>query len=157
MRTSRPRFFLRLAIIPVFAFTATAARAQMLSASSLNSSTPNDVERSAGAVAQLIERAEAHYRQGELNLKDRNPEAARAEFDRAVDTLLESGLDVRAHPRLQTYYLQLVERVYRLEVPSQQPAPAQTVAAAQQVATANVKFAKNDQTPAQQPPAPPTG
>src|SRR4051812_47367260 len=122
MRTSLPRFILRLAIIPIFALTVSAARAQMLSVSSLNSSTPNDIERDAGVVTQIIERAEAHYRQGELNLKDRNPEAARSEFDKAVDTLLESGMDVRANPRLQTYYLQLVERVYRLEVPSTQPA-----------------------------------
>ena len=160
MRTSLPRFILRLAIIPVFALTVTAARAQMLSASSLNSSTPSDIERDAGVVSQIIERAEAHYRQGELNLKDRNPEAARSEFDKAVDTLLESGMDVRANPRLQTYYLQLVERVYRLEVPNPQQAPAQTgVAGTQQIASNNPKFVPvNDQTGVvQQPALPPSG
>ncbi|HEX8181166.1 MAG TPA: transglycosylase SLT domain-containing protein [Pyrinomonadaceae bacterium] len=157
MRTSLPRFILRLAIIPVFAFTVTAARAQMLSASSLNSTTTNDIERDAGVVTQIIERAEAHYRQGELNLKDRNPEAARAEFDKAVDTLLESGMDVRANPRLQTYYLQLVERVYRLEVPNGQQGPAQSlVASTQQIASNNPKFVPvGDQTGVVQQPAPP--
>ncbi|PYS89714.1 MAG: hypothetical protein DMF64_16995 [Acidobacteria bacterium] len=128
MRTSFPQLFLRLAIIPAFALSVASVRAQMPATPSLRSSAPSDIERNAGVVTQLIERAEAHFKQGELNLKDRNPEAARAEFDKAVDTLLESGMDVRANPRLQTYYLQLVERVYRLEVPAQQ-APTQTVVA----------------------------
>src|ERR687884_2319002 len=156
MRTSRPRVILQFALIPLFALATLSVRAQIPAAPSLRSSTPSDIERDAGVVAQLIERAEAHYRQGELNLKDRNPEAARAEFDRAVDTLLESGMDVRANPRLQTYYLQLVERVFRLEVPNPQQAPAQTVVAANQQIASNVKVAyANDQTPAQQTPAPP--
>jgi membrane-bound lytic murein transglycosylase D len=130
MRTSLPRIFLCVAFIPVFALTVASVQAQIATAPSLRSSAPSDIERDAGIVTQLIERADAHYKQGELNLKDRNPEAARAEFDKAVDTLLESGMDVRAHPRLQTYYLQLVERVYRLEVPAPRQAPAQTLIAA---------------------------
>jgi membrane-bound lytic murein transglycosylase D len=158
MKTSLPQFILRLAIIPMFALTVSAARAQMLSVSTLNSSTSNDIERDAGVVTQIIERAEAHYRQGELNLKDGKPEPARTEFDKAVDTLLESGMDVRANPRLQTYYLQLVERVYRLEVPSTQPVQS-VVATAPQIASTNgVKIVPvNDQTGAIQQPAPPVG
>src|ERR671928_758188 len=148
MRTSRPRFFLLFALI--FASATLSVRAQIPTAPSLRSSTPSDIERDAGTVAQLIERAEAHYRQGELNLKDRNPEAARAEFDKAVDTLLESGMDVRANPRLQTYYLELVQRVYLLEVPNPQTAPAQTVVASTQIASNNPKFVpvKDAQAPA---------
>src|SRR5437868_13668626 len=141
MRTSLPRLFLGLAIIPAFLLSVASVRAQVPATPSLRSSAPSDIERDAGVVTQLIERAEAHFKQGELNLKDRNPEAARSEFDKAVDTLLESGMDVRANPRLQTYYLQLVERVYRLEVPNTQQAPAQTVVTnAQQVASTNPKF-----------------
>ncbi len=41
-------------------------------------------------------------------------DAARTEFDKAVDAVLESGMDVRSNPKLQTFYLQLVERVYRM-------------------------------------------
>ena len=140
MRTSRPRFFLQFALIPVFAFATLSVRAQISAAPSLRNSTPNDIERDAGVVKQLIERAEAHYRQGELNLKDRNPEAARSEFDKAVDTLLESGMDVRANPRLQTYYLELVQRVYLLEVPNPQAVPGQMVVAGTQIASTDPKF-----------------
>ena len=66
-------------------------------------------------------RAEDHFRKGKLNLEDNKREQARQEFDKAVDSILESGFDVRASQRLQTYYLELVERIYREEVPLQQP------------------------------------
>jgi membrane-bound lytic murein transglycosylase D len=89
--------------------------AQSLNVSSLRT-TSSDVERDNPRVLQIVEKAEQHYKQGELNLKDRNVDAARTEFDKAVDSVLESGMDVRSNPRLQTYYLELVERVYRMEV-----------------------------------------
>lgn len=73
-------------------------------------------------VDQVIERAERHFRLGELNLKNQKRQAAREEFDKAVETVLESGYDVRAEPRLQRYYLELVESVYRLETSHSAPA-----------------------------------
>jgi membrane-bound lytic murein transglycosylase D len=84
---------------------------------------PNEVEKADGAVSKVIDRAEVHFKQGEINLKDNRREQAREEFDRAVDTILNSGMDVRANQRLQTYYLELVERIYRLEVPQQRTTP----------------------------------
>jgi membrane-bound lytic murein transglycosylase D len=80
---------------------------------------PNEIEKADGAVSKIMERAEVHFKQGEINLKDNRREQARDEFDKAVDTILNSGMDVRANARLQTYYLELVERIYRLEVPQQ--------------------------------------
>jgi membrane-bound lytic murein transglycosylase D len=70
-------------------------------------------------VQQIIERAERFFKQGQLNFESNKREAARQEFDRAVDAVLESGMDVRSNPRLQRFYLELVERVYRVEVPTQ--------------------------------------
>jgi membrane-bound lytic murein transglycosylase D len=78
-------------------------------------------------VSQVIAQAEARFKEGELNLKAGEREQARDKFDKAVGIILESGMDVRASQRLQTYYLELVERVYRLEVP-QQTAPRMEVA-----------------------------
>lgn len=78
---------------------------------------PSEVEKSDPRVSQIIAKAEDHFRKGRLNLEDNKREHARDEFDRAVDTILESGLDVRASQRLQTFYLELVERIYREEVP----------------------------------------
>ena len=88
---------------------------------------PTEVQRSDPRVDQIIERANDHFRRGKLNLEDNKREQARDEFDKAVDEILLSGMDVRANQRLQTFYLQLVERIYREEVPVvvQTPQPQQ--------------------------------
>lgn len=127
MKTSFPRLISIAAIISILAAQLPAARAQGLSASPLRS-TPTDVERDAGRVQSVIDQAESHYKLAELSLRDRNVDAARAEFDKSVDTVLESGMDVRANPKLQTFYLQLVERIFRMEVPTQ-AVPSQAVVA----------------------------
>jgi membrane-bound lytic murein transglycosylase D len=100
--------------------TAASSYAQIPAASSARS-IPTEVEQSESRVAQIIARAEDHFRKGKLNLEDSKREQAREEFDKAVDSILESGFDVRASQKLQTYYLELVERIYREEVPLQQP------------------------------------
>jgi membrane-bound lytic murein transglycosylase D len=82
---------------------------------------PTEVEQSEGRISQIMTRAEDHFRRGKLNLEDNKREQAREEFDKAIDSILESGFDVRASQKLQTYYLELVERIYREEVPLQQP------------------------------------
>lgn len=84
---------------------------------------PTEVEKLDGRVTQVINKAEDHFRKGKLNLDDNKRDQARDEFDKAVDSILESGMDVRANQRLQTFYLELIERIYRLEVPQQQFAP----------------------------------
>jgi peptidoglycan lytic transglycosylase D len=116
-----------------------------------------EVEKSDPRVSQIINKAEDHFRKGRLNLEDNKREQARDEFDRAVDSVLESGLDVRASQRLQTFYLELVERIYREEVPLghgpspanvselvaqnvQSPAPAQKTAPPPQVGFLEQRF-----------------
>src|SRR5262249_10092960 len=76
-----------------------------------------EVQKAEPRVEQIIDRANDHFRKGKLNLEDNKREQARDEFDKAVDEILMSGLDVRASQRLQTFYLELVERIYREEVP----------------------------------------
>jgi len=68
-------------------------------------------------VDQVIERANDHFRKGKMDLQDNEREQARDEFDKALDEILTSGLDVRASKRLETFYLELVERIYREESP----------------------------------------
>ena len=141
MKTSFPRLFLSLAIFSLLVAPAAPVLAQNGLASSL-SATPNAIDRDAPLVNVIIEKAEKHFKQGELNLADNRPEQARSEFDKAVDAVLESGMDVRANPRLQTYYLELVERVYRKEMPSVQLAATQQVA---QIIPASTGAAATDQ------------
>jgi membrane-bound lytic murein transglycosylase D len=134
MKTSFPRLLTAFALASTLTAPLSALRAQDLSASTLRNTTPSDIDRGAARVQAIIDQAESHYKLGELSLKDRNVDAARTEFDKSVDAVLESGVDVRSNPKLQNYYLQLVERIYRMEVPAQQ-LPAQQVVVASNAQT----------------------
>src|SRR6266403_1313394 len=126
MSASFPHSMAPLAIFALLVASAANSSAQIPAASSARS-IPTEVEQSDSRVSQVISKAEDHFRKGKLNLEDSKREQARDEFDKAVDSILESGLDVRASQKLQTYYLELVERIYREEVPAQQSAPASNV------------------------------
>ena len=130
MSASYPRLIARVALLTALVATAASSYAQIPAASSARS-IPTEVEQSEARVGQIIARAEDHFRKGKLNLEDRKREQAREEFDKAVDSILESGFDVRASQKLQTYYLELVECIYREEVPQQQPVNTNTALVAQ--------------------------
>lgn len=112
---------------------------------------PTEVQRADARVEQVIERANDHFRKGKLNLEDSKREQARDEFDKAVDEILMSGLDVRASQKLQTYYLELVERIYREEVPLIQAAPQQIQTPVNAAAPANQKVEAVEVAQVQQP------
>ncbi|HEX3560179.1 MAG TPA: transglycosylase SLT domain-containing protein [Pyrinomonadaceae bacterium] len=118
--TSLPRLIANAALLAAFVAPAASLRAQVATQSYLRN-TPSEVEREDPRVQAIIARAEEKFKLGELNLKDNKREAARQKFDEAVDAVLESGMDVRSNPHLQNYYLELVERVYRYEVPQGVP------------------------------------
>lgn len=120
MSASFTRLMARVAVLTALVASAASTFAQIPVASSART-IPTEVEQSEGRITQIMARAEDHFRKGKLNLEDSKREQARQEFDKAVDSILESGFDVRASQRLQTYYLELVERIYREEVPLQQP------------------------------------
>jgi len=138
--TSFPRLVANAALVAAFITPSLTLQAQVPTQSYLRN-TPSEIEREDPRVQQLIARAEEQFKLGELNLKDNKREAARQKFDQAVDTVLESGMDVRSNPRLQKYYLELVERVYRVEVPTQ------GVPSTQQGGAQFVEVAQNGSTP----------
>jgi membrane-bound lytic murein transglycosylase D len=116
--------------------------------------TPSEVEKTDVRVNQIIDRAEIYFKEAELHLKASERDQARQKFDKAVDTVLESGLDVRANQRLQTFYLELVERVYRVEVPTMPVTlPSNAAVLAQNTtgtpAPANQQVAKSEPPPLQ--------
>jgi len=112
----------RTFLVAAAIFSATIIQAQIPGGSSARD-IPTEVQKTDPRVDQIIERANDHFRKGKLNLEDNKREQARDEFDKAVDEILISGIDVRASQRLQTFYLELVEKVYREEVPLVQQAP----------------------------------
>lgn len=72
-------------------------------------------------VREVIAKAEEHFRLGEKALARGYKKEARDEFDKAVDAVLESGIDLRTNPRLERFYDSLVERVYRYETSPSAP------------------------------------
>lgn len=116
MTTSCPTLIARLMLFTVLAVPAVSVSGQIPEGSSARD-IPTAVQRSDEQVTRVISAAEDNFRKGKLNLEDNKRDQARADFDKAVDTILESGLDVRASQRLQGFYLELVERIYREEVP----------------------------------------
>ena len=83
--------------------------------------TQTQVGEQEARVDAVILKAETLFREGEIHLRDREYGKAREKFDKSVEAVLLSGLPVRSFPKLQKYYAELVERVYRLEVPNQVP------------------------------------
>src|SRR5258705_3370860 len=121
MRTSYPTLIARLTLMAALLLCAVGAYGQVPAGGSSARNIQTDVEKSAPRVAQIIKKAEDSFRKGKLNLETGKRSEARDDFDQAVDEILTSGIDVRSSQQLQTYYLELVERIYREEVPTIAP------------------------------------
>ncbi|MBZ5566659.1 MAG: LysM peptidoglycan-binding domain-containing protein [Acidobacteriia bacterium] len=67
-------------------------------------------------VEAVIVKADKEYQAGLANYSAGHLEAAKENFDRAFDLLLQSGLDVRGNDRLQQEFDKLVEGVNNLEI-----------------------------------------
>lgn len=65
---------------------------------------------------QLIARVEQTYRNGVENYRAGRLEAARADFDSAVDQMLTSGLDLKGDPQLSDEFEHLLDAVNSLEI-----------------------------------------
>jgi membrane-bound lytic murein transglycosylase D len=69
-----------------------------------------------GTKEALIARVEQKFASGEQNYKAGHLEAARRDFDDAVDWLLESGYDLSADPKLSELFHRVVDTVYADEL-----------------------------------------
>src|SRR5689334_9681618 len=67
-------------------------------------------------VDALIARVEKEYQAGQANYAAGHLDAAKDNFDRAFDVLLQSGLDIHGNERLQQEFDKLVEGVNSLEM-----------------------------------------
>ena len=68
------------------------------------------------AVQQLIARAESAYSSGVQNYRGQRLEAARADFDRAVDMMLTSGMDLKSDAQLSDEFDKLLNSINSLEM-----------------------------------------
>jgi membrane-bound lytic murein transglycosylase D len=68
------------------------------------------------SVASLIAASDRHFVAGQTELEQGHVEAARQEFNRAVDVLLESRYGARTEPSIREYFDRLVDRISTYEV-----------------------------------------
>ena len=76
----------------------------------------NDSATNAYRAQQVINQAEKSYQSGVDNYKAGRLDAARADFDLAVDTMLASGLDLKGDPQLADEFERLLNQVNALEM-----------------------------------------
>src|SRR5712692_2110241 len=69
-----------------------------------------------GGKDYLIQKAQEKFASGEQNFKAGHLEAARKDFDDAVDWLLESGYDLNGDPKLSELFYRVVDTVYAYEL-----------------------------------------
>jgi membrane-bound lytic murein transglycosylase D len=70
----------------------------------------------AAKIQQLISRARATYNSGVNNYRAGRLEAARSDFDLAVDQMLTSGMDLKAEPQLSDEFDHLLNAINTLEM-----------------------------------------
>ncbi len=73
----------------------------------------------------VIDRAEEAFRRGEEAQAKGLPDIARKMFDQAVDSIHQSGIDLKTNPKLETYYRQLLNRIHKHEAPPGDAHPAE--------------------------------
>jgi membrane-bound lytic murein transglycosylase D len=67
-------------------------------------------------VLTLIATSDRHFKAGQKELEQGHFEAAKQEFNRAVDVLLESPYGARTEPRIREHFDRLVDRISTYEV-----------------------------------------
>ena len=67
-------------------------------------------------VVTLIAASDGHFKAGQRELEQGHVEAAKLEFNRAVDVLLESPYGARTEPRIREHFDRLVDRISAYEV-----------------------------------------
>ena len=67
-------------------------------------------------VQSLIQQVEKAYTDGQADYKKGDLVAARSDFDRAVDLMLSSGIDIKSTPALQDEFDRIVDQINGLEM-----------------------------------------
>lgn len=81
----------------------------------LHAQTP-EAKQAEAHVNQVISDSERYFKSGELSIKDNRFSQAWEYFDKSVEAVLLSGINVKSSSKLNDHYLQLVERIYQVEL-----------------------------------------
>jgi membrane-bound lytic murein transglycosylase D len=79
---------------------------------------PQSPQLATDPIADLIARSNKHFEAGQAELQLGHLASARAEFNAALDVLLESPWGARSEPRIREHYDRLVERISATELTS---------------------------------------
>lgn len=138
-------FFLSVALTPCLSISSLAQGRGAASNGNDSSIDPRSAE-----IQRVIDRSTGYFASGEANFKDGNFDKARREYDRSIDLVLESGIDVRSDARLQQHYQALVDNVFRRQMTLLSAMPSATPAQGNN----NVAINNASQQTAQQTPPP---
>jgi len=75
-------------------------------------------------IQRIIENSNLHFQAGEESFKDGNFDRARREYDRAIDVILEAGLDIRTDSHLRHHYETIVENIFQRQMTLMVMAPS---------------------------------
>lgn len=81
----------------------------------LNAFAQSQAAASSANLQAIIERAEEAFKRGAEAQQKGLPDIARRMFDQAVDTILQSGVELKTNPKLDAYYRQLLDRIHKYE------------------------------------------
>src|SRR5574341_2614294 len=90
---------LLVALIPCLNSSVVCAQTRGVAAEIPADGSPRNLE-----IQRVIDRSNSYFQSAEVNFKDGNFDKARREYDKSVDIVLESGVDVRSDGRLQQHY-----------------------------------------------------
>src|SRR5215204_4848303 len=111
-----------LALIPFVAACGSSRRPQAVvvtpapSAAAVPTVAPQPQAPVEDPVLTLIAASHRHFKAGQTELEEGHVEAAKQEFNRAIDVLLESPYGGRTEPRIREHFDRLVDRISTYEV-----------------------------------------
>ncbi|MDQ6787738.1 MAG: hypothetical protein M3033_13100, partial [Acidobacteriota bacterium] len=88
-----------------------------------------EAQKAEARVGQITQDAGRYFKQGLLNVQDNRRSQAGEDFDKSVEVFLMSSVNVNSNQKLQTCYSQLIETIYRMEFPSNQPPQIKSLSA----------------------------
>ncbi|MEZ5426432.1 MAG: transglycosylase SLT domain-containing protein [Pyrinomonadaceae bacterium] len=114
-------FSLTAILLFIFSFNAFAQITSSSSSGRTSSNRTQEVQQTEAVVNQLTDKVGILFKEGMLALKDQRRSDAGEKFNKSVEVFLLSTMNVQSNPRLSACYNQLIETVYRMEFPANQP------------------------------------
>lgn len=121
MKTRLFKVFSLTAIISIFSVFSAIGQTTSSTSGGRNNGKTAEVRQSEIQINQVTEKVGTLFREGMFALKDQRRNDAGEKFNKSIEVFLMSTLNVQSSPRLSGCYAQLIETIYRMEFPDNQP------------------------------------